>query len=102
MDQERVLTEKVCELHQRNEWRKILKLSETWDENCLRKLMWVWPSQANLRFISKVVKGNGLEGVISIGCGRGLFEWLLQQSSGKLLLLFNPQCLDGCLCAWAK
>jgi hypothetical protein len=76
--------DRVLCLYRENKWKDLLDLRvESVAE--ARKLLWVWPSESNLKLIKSVVQGFGLKGVISIGCGCGLFEWLLQQYSGKTL-----------------
>lgn len=75
----------VVSLHKKNNWEKILKFSDEYSKcnEITRKLLWVWPSWENLYFIQNIVNLNGSKGIISIGCGSGLFEWLLQQSTSK-------------------
>lgn len=70
-------------LFKERKWREILHLNENSNSEIARNISWVWPSEKNLNFIQQALKKFNLKGVISIGCGCGLFEWLLQQSSGK-------------------
>lgn len=70
-------------LHRQNNWREVLELNKDSKNEFARKLLWVWPSEDNLLFISKNLKKHNCEGVISIGCGCGLLEWLLESALGK-------------------
>lgn len=69
----------IVSLSKQNKWREILKLKENDSNN----ILWAWPNEQNLCFIQKHLYENDCDGVSSIGCGCGLFEWLLQTSTGK-------------------
>lgn len=74
----------VLDLYKRNEWQNILKLNEMSDNKTALKLLWVWPSIKNLDFIKNTVEENSCDGIISVGCGCGLLEWIIQQSTGNM------------------
>lgn len=74
----------VKSLYEQNKWRELLNFNDC-DSNTAQCLLWVWPSEENLRFIHKHLTENNCEGITSIGCGCGLFEWLLHMSTGKEL-----------------
>ncbi|RZC39230.1 uncharacterized protein BDFB_001580 [Asbolus verrucosus] len=76
------LLDRVLFLFKQKDWREVLELNKVECEVVTRKLLWVWPSESNLKLIKNTVNEFGLNGVISIGCGCGLFEWLLQEYSG--------------------
>lgn len=78
------LLPEITSLYKTNQWQEMLKLSENGKSEDLRNFMWVWPSQRNLRFIAKKILDNHLDGIMSIGCGCGLFEWILQESTSKI------------------
>lgn len=74
---------KVLELYNSKDWEKLLDLNSNSDNRDALKLLWVWPSSKNLEFIKKVIQEKECDGIISLGCGCGLLEWLIQQSTGK-------------------
>ncbi|KAM7363379.1 uncharacterized protein ACRADG_000313 [Cochliomyia hominivorax] len=73
---------KVYYLTQENtkNWRKLLQYGETLEVEIKRKLLWLWPTEKNVWQINKLLRENKISNVLSIGCGNGLFEWLLKQS----------------------
>ncbi|KAL3288653.1 hypothetical protein HHI36_003086 [Cryptolaemus montrouzieri] len=71
----------VIDLYRKNEWKNILNLNEKSNIQKATRILWVWPSEEDIRFIENIIVGNGLRGIISIGCGSGLLEWILQQST---------------------
>lgn len=96
---------RVISLYQQNKWWELLNFGDC-DSNTARSLLWVWPSEENLHFIHKYLIENGCEGITSIGCGCGLFEWFLHMSTGKKLLenifLFNQTLLQEFQCVATK
>ena len=82
---EETFVEAVVALYKQNEWEEVLKLGTKFGEDTVRRVLWVWPSVENLKFIKKHVVENNLDGVTSIGCGCGLLEWILQEFSSKCL-----------------
>lgn len=66
-------------------WRKLLKYGKTLDVELKRKLLWLWPTEKNLWQINEVLRDYNITNVLSIGCGNGLFEWLLKESISKCL-----------------
>lgn len=74
----------VLALHKQNRWREVLELNKDSKNEFARKLLWVWPSENNLLFVDENLKKYGCKGVISIGCGCGLLEWLLESALGEL------------------
>ncbi|XP_023297042.2 uncharacterized protein LOC111679674 [Lucilia cuprina] len=60
-------------------WRKLLKYGETLDVKTKRKLLWLWPTEKNFWEINKLLRENNITNILSIGCGNGLFEWLLKE-----------------------
>nr|XP_023030258.1 uncharacterized protein LOC111518135 [Leptinotarsa decemlineata] len=79
---DKVFMNEVLNLYQAENWRDLLKLNENSDLSCAVKLLWVWPSEENLRFIKKIVEDSGCKGITSIGCGCGLLEWIISKSTG--------------------
>lgn len=75
--------DKILNLYKNQKWKEIIELNKVENIVAARKLLWVWPSESNLQMIKNTISEFNLKGVISIGCGCGLFEWLLEQYSGK-------------------
>ncbi|XP_063907931.1 uncharacterized protein LOC135126069 [Zophobas morio] len=71
----------VLRFYKEQKWKEVLDLSLV-ESAVTRKLVWVWPSENNLLLIKHIIRDFRLSGVISIGCGSGLFEWLLEKYSG--------------------
>lgn len=67
------------------DWRKLLQwirdnhLSK--DEQ--RRYLWSWPKEDDLYQLGLILKAIRVHRILSIGCGNGLFEWLLQESLSK-------------------
>lgn len=70
-------------------WRRLLKYAETLDLELKRKLLWMWPTENCLLGIREILNELGITCLLSIGCGNGLFEWLLRESLSKSYNLFN-------------
>jgi hypothetical protein len=45
--------------------------------------LWVRPSEDNLHFIKEHTVNAGCCQLVSIGCGSGLLEWLIQTATGR-------------------
>ncbi|XP_057653712.1 uncharacterized protein LOC130892344 isoform X1 [Diorhabda carinulata] len=73
-------------LYKVEKWKEILKLNENSDNLNALKLLWVWPEEKNFKFIKNLVKDLGYKGILSLGCGCGLLEWLINQSTGLPVL----------------
>ncbi|KAK0180637.1 hypothetical protein PV327_003000 [Microctonus hyperodae] len=72
----------VSQLHSEAKWKEIISLyaNKETNETC-RRLLWVWPTMADLNWIKFIISDCGLDGIVSIGCGTGLLEWIIQQHS---------------------
>lgn len=87
MDDDNVLNT-LIEFHKNNQWKNILN----YKRNCpvknfdWAKLLWAWPDETSLYFIKRNCRKFKLKCVTSIGCGTGLFEYLLQQCTGKFFI----------------
>ncbi|XP_015586654.1 uncharacterized protein LOC107263687 [Cephus cinctus] len=76
------LEEKVIALYGEDKWKEIINLKNVKDTFEKYRLLWVWPSLDDLQWIKDIIDGLQLHGIISIGCGSGLLEWLIQKHSG--------------------
>lgn len=75
------LYNEVTALCKEKKWREIGDMfHEHPDRN---KLLWVFPSEENFRFLAECVKELGCEKVLSIGCGSGLLEWMFTEATGE-------------------
>ncbi|KAJ8978815.1 hypothetical protein NQ317_018905 [Molorchus minor] len=82
MENEDIFLDTVLKFHKEDRWKDILKLNEKSDKDCAIKILWVWPSEENLDFLRKICDERNIQGVISVGCGSGLLEWILSKSLG--------------------
>ncbi|XP_031328524.1 uncharacterized protein LOC116159638 isoform X2 [Photinus pyralis] len=62
-------------------YHRILDISDESKNAVTTKLLWVWPTKKNLQFVQGVIEKYNLKGIISIGCGTGLLEWLIHSFS---------------------
>ena len=74
---------RVCSLYREGKWEGIINLGTNGEDYEVRRLLWVWPSVNDLCWIKNVIYEHQLEGIVSIGCGSGLLEWIIQQYTGK-------------------
>jgi len=63
------------------DWQGIVQLYEHGFTD--EKLLWFQPDSEGLHFLHKNLMELGVQGVSSIGCGSGLFEWLIKSSTGE-------------------
>jgi len=77
----------VSAFHKRGDWRAVMDMYEGgfYDNS----LLWFRPSLAALDFLRSNFESLQIKGVISIGCGTGLFEWLLHSFTGLPVLGFE-------------
>lgn len=80
------IDEKILTLYNEQRWKDIVYLNCTSYTLNKSKLFWVLPTINDLQWIKEVIVQFDLAGLISIGCGCGLFEWLFQKYSGKLFI----------------
>lgn len=73
----------VLYFYKKNDWKSVLELNKESDSSDAQKLLWVWPSESNLAFIDKILNDYNISGIISLGCGCGLLEWIIQTYTSK-------------------
>ncbi|XP_073818437.1 uncharacterized protein [Musca autumnalis] len=61
-------------------WRSLLKYGENLDADTRRNLLWIWPTEKCLWQFGKILREFGISCVLSVGCGNGLFEWIIRES----------------------
>lgn len=79
------LKESVLELYKIGDWKRILEINQNSDKVEAQNLLWVWPSVDNLKFITSYLLKCNLKGIVSLGCGCGLLEWILEKYSGNFI-----------------
>ncbi|KAK6627204.1 hypothetical protein RUM44_009681 [Polyplax serrata] len=71
------IEDEILLLYSRGDWETIL---DKFDRN--RFLPWIWPSKENLEFIGNWARQRRSNSIVSVGCGSGFFEWLLEMATG--------------------
>ncbi|CAH0550396.1 unnamed protein product [Brassicogethes aeneus] len=72
----------VLQFYHENRWEEALKVNKNSDNLEASKVLWVWPSLMNLRFLKKKCLEFQMEGFVSLGCGCGLLEWFIHNATG--------------------
>lgn len=72
----------LLELIAKRDWRKIIQLSENYSLIEKSRFLWAWPSEECVQQLKKVLIESGVTSVLSIGCGSGLLEWILEETTG--------------------
>lgn len=71
---------------EKNDWKTVLHLGNSnsviADENLKRKYLWFWPTEECITFIRNLISKTKIRNILSIGCGSGLLEWLIEKSTG--------------------
>lgn len=63
-------------------WRAVAALRRRCVRRELRsRYLWAWPTVRGVRQLGEQLRRLGCVRLLSIGCGAGLLEWLLEQSS---------------------
>lgn len=65
-----------------HDWKKIIQLSECYSLNEKSRFLWAWPSENSLHKLKNVLQRNCVQSILSIGCGSGLLEWILEETTG--------------------
>ncbi|XP_059611739.1 uncharacterized protein LOC132258429 [Phlebotomus argentipes] len=64
------------------DWREVLEVVAQASVDERRKFSWIWPSEECVENLQRSLKTCGISCLLSIGCGSGLFEWIIQESCG--------------------
>lgn len=81
----------LLKLVRNGKWKNVLRLSENYSKNEFNRFLWAWPTEDCLQILKKVLLKNRIKDVLSIGCGSGLLEWIINQSTGKILYIVHDQ-----------
>lgn len=65
-----------------NDWEGAIEIGEHFSIEERSKFLWAWPTVDCLKWMKRVFQENGIENILSIGCGSGLLEWIVSKSSG--------------------
>lgn len=82
MDEQSDFIKNLYELCDTGEWRKMLKLPGTGNQDEQRRYLWAWPTEQNMKDLKNELDKLGVKSLLSIGCGTGLLEWLINKSTG--------------------
>lgn len=72
----------IVTLYNNHNWKDIVNLASLIDHSKQYRLFWILPTLDDLNWITEILNAHKVSGVVSIGCGCGLIEWLLQSFSG--------------------
>lgn len=78
----KLLEENLIELTKNENWQDILKISQNYELAEKSKFLWAWPTIDCLEFLKIVLMKNNICEILSIGCGSGLLEWIINKSTG--------------------
>ncbi|KAH0535570.1 hypothetical protein KQX54_017245 [Cotesia glomerata] len=70
---------KVSKLHEKGNYEKIIELSGSAESDEAQRLSWFWPTFNDLQWIRNLLDNFKCKGIVSVGCGTGLLEWIIQQ-----------------------
>lgn len=76
------LEETLIDLTSHDQWEDILNLEPNYPLEEKSKFLWAWPSLSCLYSIKAILQENGISSILSIGCGSGLLEWIINKSTG--------------------
>ncbi|XP_063987193.1 uncharacterized protein LOC135167676 [Diachasmimorpha longicaudata] len=77
MDDHKVESQ-ISSLWREGKWEDIINFGKSWNYEAWR-ILWVWPSMNDLDWIKEIILEHQVQGIISVGCGTGLLEWIIQQ-----------------------
>lgn len=75
------LETRLLALSNANDWHGVIELSSQYSIDERTKFLWAWPSSECLEWLKRCLIQNGIQRILSIGCGSGLLEWLIEQST---------------------
>lgn len=81
----RPLDESLPPLVAGGRWPSVCALGERYERSERSRYLWAWPTRRGIRTLGLTLRRLDCEHVLSIGCGAGLLEWLLQQSCGEYI-----------------
>lgn len=76
---------KLLELTASRDWKKIVQLSKSYSLTEKSRFLWAWPSEKCLTKLKTVLDKNCVQSILSVGCGSGLLEWIVEETTGSSL-----------------
>ncbi|XP_055692193.1 uncharacterized protein LOC129795130 [Lutzomyia longipalpis] len=71
----------ICEsISAAGDWQSVLTSVSAIPDEQRRSFSWIWPTESCLEDLRECFRAHGIHNVLSIGCGSGLLEWILQES----------------------
>ncbi|XP_066599591.1 uncharacterized protein [Prorops nasuta] len=71
-------------LYNDQKWEEILELKVDYLKTY--KFFWVLPTLNDLYWLQNIITSYKMQGIMSVGCGCGLFEWLFYKSTGTTVI----------------
>lgn len=83
MDTSFELEECLVNLSCANDWHGVIEAGKQFSHEEKRKFLWAWPKTADcFDWLNVILNANHIKQILSIGCGSGLLEWLISQTTG--------------------
>lgn len=76
------LEECLVRLSSANDWHGVIEAGKMFSMEEKSKFLWAWPSIDCFQWLKTILNENQIEQILSIGCGSGLLEWLISQTTG--------------------
>lgn len=76
------LEDRLINFTEKRNWKEVIKLGECYALTEKSRFSWAWPSEDCLTNLKQVLQRNSVGSILSIGCGSGLLEWILKESTG--------------------
>lgn len=76
------LEDYLVSLTNANDYEGVIEIGANFSTEERSKFLWAWPTVDCLNWMKRLFQENGIENILSIGCGSGLLEWIVSNSSG--------------------
>lgn len=76
------LEENLSSLVSTDQWQTIISMEASLSLEEKSRFLWAWPSHICLNTIQRVLNDHGVTSILSIGCGSGLLEWIINRATG--------------------
>lgn len=77
------LESQLLELTAIRDWRKIIQLSKCYSLNEKTRFSWAWPREKCLKKLKIILDKRCVQSILSVGCGSGLLEWIIEEATGS-------------------
>lgn len=61
-------------------WQGAIEIFSKFDSSERSKFLWAWPTVESLQFLHLILEANNVNAILSIGCGSGLLEWIIEKA----------------------